>query len=128
MDTIGDMLTIIRNGYMSKKDTVLVPHSKLKEEIAKKLGKLGSIESVAVEKGVKSKNIKITLKYKNGDPVVTHIKRISTPGLRIYRSKSNIKPVLEGMGFSLISTSKGVKTNRESVKSGVGGEIICEVW
>ena len=122
------MLTIIRNGYMAKKDHVLVPHSKLKEEIAKKLEKIGSVENVVVEKGLKSKNLNIKLKYINGDPVVTHIKRISKPGLRIYKAKSDIKPVLEGMGFSLISTSKGVKTNRESVKSGVGGEVICEVW
>lgn len=128
MDTIGDMLTIIRNGYMAKKSDVSVPHSRLKEEIARKLEKLGSVEKVRVEKGLKSKILNIKLRYINGDPVVTHIKRISKPGLRIYKTKSNIKPILEGMGFSLISTSKGIKTNRESFKSGIGGEIICEVW
>lgn len=128
MDTIGDMLTIIRNGYMAKKSDVSVPHSRLKEEIAKKLERLGSVEKVKVEKGLKSKILNIKLRYINGDPVVTHIKRISKPGLRVYKTKSNIKPVLEGMGFSLISTSKGIKTNRESFKFGIGGEIICEVW
>lgn len=128
MDTIGDMLTIIRNGYMTKKENVFVPHSKLKEEIAKKLERLGFVDKVGVEKKDKLKIIKIKLKYENGDPVVTHIKRVSTPGLRVYRPKSSIKPVLGGMGVSLISTSKGIMTDRESVRLGVGGEVICEVW
>ena len=128
MDTIGDMLTIIRNGYMTKKENVFVPHSKLKEEIAKKLERLGFVDKVGVEKKDKLKIIKIKLKYENGDPVVNHIKRVSTPGLRVYRPKSSIKPVLGGMGVSLISTSKGIMTDRESVRLGVGGEVICEVW
>ena len=128
MDTIGDMLTIIRNGYMTKKENVFVPHSKLKEEIAKKLERLGFVDKVGVEKKDKLKIIKIKLKYENGDPVVTHIKRVSTPGLRVYQPKSSIKPVLGGMGVSLISTSKGIMTDRESVRLGVGGEVICEVW
>ena len=128
MDTIGDMLTIIRNGYMTKKENVFVPHSKLKEEIANKLERLGFVDKVGVEKKDKLKIIKIKLKYENGDPVVNHIKRVSTPGLRVYRPKSSIKPVLGGMGVSLISTSKGIMTDRESVRLGVGGEVICEVW
>lgn len=128
MDTIGDMLTIIRNGYMTKKENVFVPHSKLKEEIAMKLEELSFVDKVEMEKKDKLKMLKIKLKYEDGDPVVNHMKRISTPGLRVYRSKSSIKPVLGGMGVSLISTSKGIMTNRESVRSGVGGEVICEVW
>ena len=113
---------------MTKKENVFVPHSKLKEEIAKKLERLGFVDKVGVEKKDKLKIIKIKLKYENGDPVVTHIKRVSTPGLRVYRPKSSIKPVLGGMGVSLISTSKGIMTDRESVRLGVGGEVICEVW
>ena len=128
MDTIGDMLTIIRNGYMTKKEIVIVSHSKLKEEVAKKLYKLGCVESVDLEKGDKKKSLKIKLKYEKGEPAIVHVRRVSTPGLRVYRPKSGIKPVLSGMGFSLVSTSKGIMTDRESLKAGVGGEIICEVW
>lgn len=128
MDTIGDMLTTIRNGYMTKKASVVVPHSKLKEGIVGKLAKLGFIEKVSVGDDKKFKVLQIELKYNDGKPAVTHLKRVSTPGLRVYSSKKDLKPVLGGMGYTLISTSTGILTNKESVKKGVGGEVICEVW
>ncbi len=128
MDTIGDMLTNIRNGYMTKKDSVAVPHSKLKEAIVKKLAKLGFVDQVSIREDKKIKNLLIKLKYNNSEPVLTHIKRVSKPGLRIYSKKKNLKPILAGLGYTLISTPEGIMTNKEARKKGVGGEIICEVW
>jgi small subunit ribosomal protein S8 len=128
MDIIGNMITTIRNGYMAKKDIVVVPHSEQKKEIAQKLAKLGFIEKVSVDDKKERKVLQIKLRYENGEPVLTHLKRVSTPGLRIYSSKKDLKPVLGGMGYMLISTSAGVLTNKESVKKGIGGEVICEVW
>ena len=128
MDTIGDMLTTIRNGYMSKKDSVVVPYSKQKEEIADKLSKLGFIEKVSVDNQDEYKLLQINLRYDKGEPVLTHLKRVSTPGLRVYCSKKDLKPVLSGMGYMLVSTPAGILTNKESVKKGIGGEVVCEVW
>ena len=128
MDTIGDMLTIIRNGYMAKKSDVSVPHSRLKEEIARKLEKLGSVEQVRVENGLKSKILNIKLRYIHGDHVVPPTTRISKPGLRICNTKGNIKQIHKGIGLCLRYTYERTTTNRESFKSGIGGEIICEVW
>ena len=128
MDTLGDLFTIIRNGYTAKKEFVYAPHSKLKEEVVKKLRGLGYIEEYSTEKNGVSKKIKIRLKYEDGNAALVHIKRISTPGLRIYSPKKKLRPVLGGMGYTLLSTSKGILTNRESIRRGVGGEIVCEVW
>ena len=128
MDNIGDMLTTIRNGYMAKKDGVVVPYSKQKEEIAEKLEKLGFIEKVSVDDKEKHKVLQVKLQYEGGEPVLTHLKRVSTPGLRVYKSKRDLKPVLNGMGYALVSTSVGILTNKESVKKGIGGEVVCEVW
>ncbi len=128
MDNIGDMLTIIRNGYMAKNDSVIVPHSKQKEEISDKLAKLGFIGKVLVDNQNKRKILQIKLQYENGESVLTHLKRVSTPGLRVYSSKRDLKPVLSGIGYTLVSTSVGILTNKESVRKGIGGEVICEVW
>ncbi len=121
-------MTTIRNGYMSRKIEVSVPFSKQKEEIAKKLEKLGFLENVSVKSKDSSKFLDIKLKYDHGEPVISNINRISTPGLRVYRPKKSLRPVLGGMGYTLLSTSKGTMTNSESIKSGFGGEVICEVW
>ena len=128
MDTIGDMLTSIRNGYMSQKEVVSVPYSKLQEAVAKKLAELSFVEKVGVEDVVGKKKLTVKLKYRDNKPALTHLKRVSKPGLRVYSQRKNLKPVLGGLGYTLISTPKGILTNKEAVKKGVGGELVCEVW
>ena len=128
MDTIGDMLTSIRNGYMTKKEVVALPYSKLKEAVAKKLAELSFVEKVEVEDVVGKKKLTVKLKYRDNKPALTHLKRVSKPGLRVYSQRKKLKPVLGGLGYTLISTPQGILTNKEAVKKGVGGELICEVW
>jgi len=128
MDPIADMLTIIRNGLAVKKATVEFPFSKLKLEIAKTLEKEGLIEK-AEKKGRGKKVIEITLKYlPDGAPAISGLKRISKPGQRIYLKSREVKKVKGGYGFSIISTSKGLLTNKEARKQNSGGEVICEIW
>jgi small subunit ribosomal protein S8 len=127
-DSIGDMLTIIKNGYAASKQVVSLPHSKMKEEIAKKLLELGYLASVEVDTEGTFKVLKVGLRYDSGKPVLTHLRRISKPGLRIYRGKKEVKKVLSGLGFSIWSTPAGILTGIEARKKGVGGEIICEGW
>ena len=128
MDPISDMLTIIRNALAVKKDTVSIPFSNLKYEIAKILQKKEFVEKVE-KKGKKvRKNIEITLKYQDGVPVISGLKRVSKPGQRIYIDSRRIKKVKGGYGISIISTSKGLMTNEEAKKQKVGGEILCEIW
>lgn len=128
MDTLGDLFTIIRNGYLANKEFVAIPHSRLKEEVVKKLRDIGYIAEYTTEKNEKMKKLKIKLKYDNGNAALSHIKRVSTPGLRVYSPRKKLRPVLGGMGHTLLSTSKGILTNREAIKKGMGGEILCEVW
>ena len=128
MDTIGDMLTSIRNGYMTKKEVVALPYSKLKEAVAKKLADLSFVEKVGVEDVAGKKKLAVKLKYRGNKPALTHLKRVSKPGLRVYSQRKNLKPVLGGLGYTLISTPQGILTNKEAVKKGVGGELVCEVW
>jgi small subunit ribosomal protein S8 len=127
-DIIGDMLTTIRNGYAAHKNTVVVPHSALREQVAKKLVQLGYLTDIKVDKEDKFKKLEMNLKYENGEPVLTQIRRVSRPGLRVYRGKNEIKRVLSGLGFSLLSTSAGILSGDEARKKGIGGEIICEGW
>ena len=128
MDTIGNMLTSIRNGYMSQKEVVSVPYSKLKEAVAKKLAELSFVEKVGVEDVEGKKKLTAKLNYKDNKPALTHLKRVSKPGLRVYSQRKNLKPVLGGLGYTLISTPQGILTNKEAVKKGAGGELVCEVW
>jgi len=128
MDPISDMLTIIRNALAVKKDTVSIPFSNLKYEIAKILEKRDLVEKVE-KKGKKvRKNIEITLKYQDGIPLISGLKRISKPGQRIYLDSRKIKKVKGGYGIAIISTSRGLMTNGEAKKQKVGGEILCEIW
>jgi small subunit ribosomal protein S8 len=128
MDPISDMLTAIKNAQAVKKETVEVPFSNLKFEIAKILEKNGFVEKVG-KKGVKKKKvIEIKLKYENGLPAISGLKRISKPGQRIYLPVKKIRKVKGGYGIAIISTSKGVMTDKEARKLKVGGEILCEVW
>ena len=125
-DPITDMLTRIRNGQAANKIAVSMPSSKLKVAIANVLADEGYIESVKVLDGVKPE-LEITLKYFQGKPVVESIQRVSRPGLRIYKRKDELPKVMGGLGVAVISTSKGVMTDRAARQAGLGGEIICYV-
>ena len=125
-DPIADMLTRIRNGQAASKIAVNMPSSKLKVAIANVLAEEGYIESVKISEGAKPE-LEMTLKYFQGKPVVESIQRISRPSLRIYKRKDELPSVMGGLGIAVISTSKGVMTDRAARKAGLGGEIICYV-
>ncbi|MDO8592584.1 MAG: 30S ribosomal protein S8 [bacterium] len=134
-DPIADMLTRIRNAQAVNKETVILPMSKLKFNIAKILEQGGWIAKAEVIKANAKKNsssvfnnLKIVLKYKNGQPVITALKKVSTPGRRVYASKDELPKVLNNLGIAIISTSRGLLTNKEAKKQGVGGEVICEIY
>ena len=124
------MLTRIRNANTAKHDTVDVPSSKMKLSIAKILLDEGYIEKYELVDDGNFKNIHITLKYNAGksERVLTGIKRISKPGLRVYAGKDELPRVLGGLGVAIISTNQGVITDKEARKLGIGGEVICYVW
>jgi len=127
-DPITDMLNQIKNAQAVAKTEILVPLSKIKNEIAMILSKENFVGEVKkVTKG-KLKFLKITLKYENDIPAVEGFKRVSKPGQRIYNGVSEIKRVHGGYGLSIISTSKGLMTNSEARKQKLGGEVICQVW
>jgi len=126
-DPISDMLTRIKNAYMAKKRNVVLPSSKVKLNIANLLQKNGYIGGVK-ESGDKKKELQIDLIYKNNKPALSAVKRISKPGRRIYAGARELTNVLNGYGISIVSTSKGIMTNKEARKEKIGGEIICEVY
>ena len=127
-DVIADMLTRIRNALLAKHETVEIPASNLKKAIANILLKEGYVNDVQFEDGVQGKII-ITLKYSaNGEKVITGLKRVSKPGLRIYVGESEIPQVLGGMGIAIMSTSKGIMTGAEARKAHQGGEVLAYVW
>ena len=129
-DPIADMLTIIRNGNTAKHDTVDVPSSKMKKAIADILTTEGYIKGYEViEDGVKA-TIRITLKYgkDKNEKVITGLKRISKPGLRVFAGKEELPKVLGGLGTAIISTSKGLMTDKQARNAGVGGEVIAFIW
>ncbi len=126
-DPIADMLTRIRNGQRAEKKAVSMDSSKLKESIASVLKEEGYIKDYRVDvEGVK-KTLVIELKYHQGQPVIDRIERVSRPGLRIYRGKEDLPRVLGGYGIAVVSTSKGVMTDRRARAEGVGGEVLCVV-
>ncbi|MDD0824143.1 30S ribosomal protein S8 [Mannheimia sp. AT1] len=125
-DPIADMLTRIRNGQAANKVAISMPSSKLKVAIANVLAEEGYIESVKVVEGAKPE-LEITLKYFQNKPVVESIQRVSRPGLRIYKGKDELPKVMGGLGIAVVSTSKGVMTDRAARQAGLGGEIICYV-
>ncbi len=129
-DPVADMLTRVRNANNARLDSVIIPSSKLKTEIAKILYEEGYINSydVSDDKNINS-ILKIYLRYnKNKTRVITGIKRISKPGLRVYVEKEKIPKVLGGLGTVIMSTSQGVITGKKARKLGVGGEVICKIW
>jgi len=127
-DPITDMLNQIRNAQAVEKAEVLVPLSKIKYEVARILSEAGFIGEIKKTSKGKIKALKITLKYENGVPAISGCKRVSKPGQRIYESVHDIKKVHGGYGISIISTSKGLMTNKDAKKAKQGGEIICQVW
>ena len=129
-DPIADMLTRIRNANTAKHDTVDVPSSKMKLAIAKILLDEGYIESYELVENGKFNDIRITLKYgaSNNEKIISGLQRISKPGLRVYANKEELPKVLGGLGVAIISTNKGVITDKEARKLGVGGEVLCFVW
>jgi small subunit ribosomal protein S8 len=122
-DPIADMFTRIRNAQSANKVAVVMPGSKQKEAIAKVLQDEGYISSFKVESGVKPE-LEITLKYFEGKPVIESIQRVSRPGLRIYKKRNELPKVMGGLGIAVISTSKGLMTDRAARSAGLGGEII----
>ncbi|TSC75773.1 MAG: small subunit ribosomal protein S8 [Parcubacteria group bacterium Gr01-1014_30] len=129
MDPVADMLTSIRNAQAAKKESLSIPFSKLKYDIAKIIEKKGFVEKVETERKKVRKTLKITLKYgDSGEPGIFGLKRISKPGQRIYKGFGEIKRVKGGHGIAIISTSKGLMTDKEARKQRLGGEEICEVW
>ena len=135
VDPIADMLTRIRNASKVKKTEVYIPFSKMKLEIIKILKREGFIDRFeeikpgsADAENRKFGGIMVSLKYESQKSAISNIKRISKPGRRVYVAKTEMPKVLSGLGFAIISTSKGIMTNKEAKKAGLGGEVLCEVY
>ncbi|MBW4636787.1 MAG: 30S ribosomal protein S8 [Gloeocapsa sp. UFS-A4-WI-NPMV-4B04] len=128
-DTIADMLTRIRNANMARHQTTQIPATKMTRSIAKVLQNEGFIgEFQESEEGIK-RNLVVSLKYKgNRQPLITALKRISKPGLRVYSNRKELPRVLGGIGIAIISTSSGIMTDREARRQGLGGEVLCYIW
>ena len=126
-DPIADMLTRIRNAQATEKVSVVIPASKVKQAIAQVLKDEGYIEDFAVRKNDGKAMIEIGLKYYAGKPVIEKIERVSRPGLRIYKRRDDIPRVMNGLGVAIVSTSKGVMTDRRARDTGLGGEVLCIV-
>ena len=128
-DPIADLLTRIRNANQMRYNEVVIPSSKLKLEIVEILKSEGYIVSYKIEKGEAQDNIIITLKYgKNKERVISGLKRISKPGLRVYAKAEEIPTVLNGLGISIVSTSKGIMTGKTAKKENLGGEVLAYIW
>jgi len=127
-DPISDLLNRIRNAQAVLKEQLSVPFSNLNNEIAKILEKKGFIKKVEKKGRTYKKVIEITLKYDEKKPAISGLKRVSRPGQRIYKGFKEIKPVKSGYGILIISTSKGLMTDKEARKQKLGGEVMCEIW
>ena len=128
-DPVADMLTRIRNGIHARHDSVLVPHSKLKLAIAQLLKEQGYIRDFDMPRGHAHPTLRVHIAYRaNREPVITGLKRVSKPGLRVYVGKGEIPRVYGGIGIAILSTSKGLMVGRQAWRSGVGGELLCYVW
>ena len=127
-DPIADMLTRIRNAYLARHKSLKIPHSRIKEEITKILATEEYITSFNIDEKQTPKMIEVDLTYKKGIPAIDRIERISKPGRRIYVRADKIPHTLGGYGMTILSTNKGVMTNREAKRKKVGGELVCRVW
>ena len=126
-DPVADMLTRIRNAQMAEKQSVSMPSSKLKVAIAKVLKDEGYIDDFAIRENGAKPELDVALKYYAGRPVIERIERVSRPGLRIYRGRDAIPQVMNGLGVAIVTTPKGVMTDRKARAAGVGGEVLCYV-
>ena len=126
-DPIADMLTRIRNGQMAQKQSVSMPSSTLKKAVAVVLKEEGYVEDFEVSDEAVKPQLTVTLKYYQGKPVIENIQRVSRPGLRIYKSCDELPTVMGGLGTAIVSTSKGLMTDRTARSNGVGGEVLCVV-
>ncbi|MGB9093453.1 MAG: 30S ribosomal protein S8 [Gallionella sp.] len=127
-DPISDMLTRIRNAQMAEKTTVAMPASKLKVAIVEVLKSEGYVDGFNVISGEGGKHtLEIALKYYSGRPVIENIQRVSRPGLRVYKGSDDIPTVMNGLGIAIVSTSKGLMTDRKARANGIGGEVLCVV-
>ena len=126
-DPISDMLTRIRNAAATRKSEVVMPYSKLKHNLAEVLKKEGYVSAVSVQENA-IKELQITLKYDGADSALTDLKRVSKPGQRIYAPSDRIPRANGGLGVTILSTSRGLMTDREARKQKFGGEVICQVW
>ncbi len=126
-DPIADMLTRVRNAQLAKKEVVNVPNSRIKEAIANVLKDEGYIENYFIRNNGNKSTLEINLKYYSGASVIETIKRISKPGLRVYKSSQNLPNVMNGLGVSIMTTSKGVMTGKKARALGIGGELLCIV-
>ena len=128
-DPIADLLTRIRNALTARHDRVEVPASRLKVAIVRILKDEGFIKNFKVSRDNKQGQIKIFLKYtERNSPVINGLERVSKPGRRVYKKSQDIKPVLSGLGVLIVSTSRGVMTDREARRNNLGGETICQIW
>jgi len=128
-DPIADMLTRIRNANQNRAKTVSMPSSKMKEEIANILKNEGFIEEFSIEENDVQNNLTLTLKYgQKKERVITGLKRVSKPGLRVYSKAEELPRVLNGLGIAIISTPQGIMTDKEARKANVGGEVIAYIW
>lgn len=129
MDTIADFLTIIRNGYLAKKDNVSANFSKFKGELAKVLKEEGFIEDFSVVDGTPSKKINVTLRYLDKNlPAITGVKKVTKPSVRIYSPYNQIPKTLSGAGTTIVSTPAGLLTDKQAREKHLGGEVICQIW
>ena len=127
-DPVADMLTRIRNGGKAEFAKVDIPGSKLKLEMARVLKEQGYIKNYKFMEDDKQGILRVYLKYMDGKPVIYGLERVSKPSRRIYKKSKEIKPVLNGLGISIISTSKGVMTDKQAREMNVGGEVLCNIW
>jgi len=128
-DPLGDMLTRIRNAQMRRKQFVVTPNSKLRAWVLDVLKSEGYIKSYEIEKSPSGTDIiKVSLKYFDGEPVIKELKRVSTPGRRVYLGVDNLPKVRQGLGVAVVSTSKGIMSDTQARQSRVGGEVLCTVF
>ena len=128
-DPIADLLTRIRNAHLAKHDRLDVPSSRLKVEVCRLLEEAGFINEFSIVEAQPANLVRIVLRYsKQGVPAIRHMGRVSKPGRRVYRGADDVKPVLNGLGVGIISTSRGLLTDRQAREQRLGGEVLCEIW
>ncbi|PWT87946.1 MAG: 30S ribosomal protein S8 [Acidobacteria bacterium] len=127
-DPIADYLCRVRNALSAKHEKVDIPSSRVKVEITKILKEEGFIQNYKLQDDTKQGTIRIFFRYVEGTPVITGLKQVSRPGRRIYVNKIRVPKVVGGLGVAIVSTSRGIMTGEQSLKKGVGGEVLCEVW